>query len=209
MALTLYYSPGACSLAVHIVLEWIGADYSAVTVNTSDPFYLEINPAGAVPALDYGGDQSLTQCGAILQYLADRFPTSKLAEAPSNEARAEISRWSSFLTGDLHPAFFPIFMPQRYTIDTTEHALFEVKKAGIILVLKKLGIVEQHLKGRDWFVGDQRSIIDAYSVPMIRWASSLLETGLKSFPSIHSHHQRMLSDPAVRKTMVAEGLIKT
>ena len=72
--LKLYYYPGACSLAPHLVLEWIGAPYEAIRVKLGDPAYNAINPAGAVPALDTGEGWILTQAGAVLHYLARRFP---------------------------------------------------------------------------------------------------------------------------------------
>ncbi|HEY8138217.1 MAG TPA: glutathione S-transferase N-terminal domain-containing protein, partial [Methylocystis sp.] len=100
--LKLYYYPGACSLAPHLVLEWIGAPYEAVRVNLGDPAYNAVNPAGAVPALDTGEGWILTQAGAVLHYLARRFPEARLGSDGSPRDEAELDRWSHFLTGDLH-----------------------------------------------------------------------------------------------------------
>ena len=127
---TLFYSPGACSLAVHIVLEWIGAPYEAVRVDHHAPEYRQINPAGAVPAFDYGGDRPLTQCSAILMYLAQRHPEANLLDDRSPEAASQVQKWAAFLTGDLHPAFFPLFMPGRYTISKEPAAQADVAAAG-------------------------------------------------------------------------------
>lgn len=126
---TLYYAPGACSLSVHIVLEWVGATYKAVKVNPADPDYLKVNPAGAVPTLDIGTEAPLTQCSAILQYLARRHPRFELDEHGNQERDA----------GDLHPAFFPMFMPHRYTTDDAEAALANVRAAGMLLVNRSSG----------------------------------------------------------------------
>lgn len=204
---TLYYAPGACSLSVHIVLEWIGRPYEAKRVNPGDPDYLRVNPAAAVPALDIGTDAPLTQCAAILRYLARRHPEADLGDGSTIEREAELERWSSFLTGDLHPAFFPVFMPGRYTVATDDQALADVRAAGKALVEKKLAIIDRHLEGRAHFLGAKRTIVDAYSVPMIRWASSVLG-GLERYPDIARHHAALLADSGVQRAMVDEGLVK-
>ena len=76
----LYYSPGACSLSDHIVLEWTGAPYEAVRVSREErqtPAFRKLNPAGAVPVFEQDG-WVLTQNAAILNYLADKFQQAKL-----------------------------------------------------------------------------------------------------------------------------------
>jgi glutathione S-transferase len=205
---TLYYAPGACSLSVHIVLEWVGADYKAVKVSPADPDYRKINAAGAVPALDIGGTQALTQCSAILKYLARKFPQAELDMHDNLEQEAELTRWSAFLTGDLHPAFFPVFGSQRYTTDTSESALKNVKAAGLLLVEKKLALIDQHLEGKDYFVGNRRTYVDAYSIPMVRWAKNMLPGGLAKFSNVSRHHERLIQDEAVIRVMTDEGLLQ-
>ncbi|OON62506.1 glutathione S-transferase [Massilia sp. KIM] len=203
---TLYYKPGACSLAVHIVLEWVNAEYKAVRVNKADQDYLSINPAGAVPALDIGNGVILTQCSAILQFLARQYPEAALDAHPDAQSEAQLARWAAFLTGDLHPAFFPVFMPERYTTDTSEIALKNVKAAGLLLVEKKLRIIDQHLQGRDYFLGSRRTYADAYSVPMVRWAKSLLPGGLARFSNIERHHEQLTKDKTIVQVMKDEGI---
>lgn len=203
---TLYYSPGACSLAVHIVLEWLGEPYHAVKVDAHDSAYRTINPAGAVPAFDFGGEAPLTQCAAILHFLARTHPKANLTTSGSPVEAAQIDRWSAFLTGDLHPAFFPIFMPGRYTVSTEASSLEDVREAGRRLVKTKLTLLDDQLAGKAWIVDDQRTLVDAYATPMIRWAASMLPDGVAGFPSIAAHHKKMLKDPAVERVLKAEGL---
>jgi glutathione S-transferase len=203
----LYYLPGACSLSVHIVLEWLGVRYEAIRVNPADPAYREMNPAAQVPALDIGGPQLLTQCAAVLRYLARVHPAAELDHNTSPEAEAELERWSAFLTGDLHPAFFPVFAPQRYTTATDEAAKEHVKRAGLSLVRQKLDLLEAHLATRTHVVGSKRTIIDAYTVPMVRWASSMLPDALADYPAVRSHHGGLLADPGVRAALRQEGLV--
>jgi glutathione S-transferase len=204
----LYYAPGACSLAVHIALEWVGRPYEAIRSNPADPEYLKINPAGAVPALDIGTDVPLTQCAAILQFLARRFPDAELDVGPNLERTAEMERWASFLTGDLHPAFFPIFMTQRYTTSTDETSLAHVREAAMALVRKKLSLLDKQLEGRKYVLGSERTFVDAYTVPMVRWAASTIPNALADYPDLKRHHEQMLANAAVQRAMRDEGLIK-
>ena len=205
MTPTLYYSPGACSLAPHIVLEWIGKPYQAVQVDYHDPEYRKINPAGAVPALDHGGVRPLTQCAAILNYLSIIHPSAGLLGGQSAEEAAELVKWTAFFTGDLHPAFWPVFMPFRYTTSTDEAALDAVRQAGLALVRIKLALLEEQLHGREWIVGDGRTFVDAYATPMLNWGASMLPDALAQYPSVSAHRERMLADPAVIRAMTAEG----
>ena len=205
---TLYYAPGACSLSVHIVLEWLDEPYRAVRVDYADPEYQKLNPAGQVPALDAGDGTLLTQCSAILAYLARTNPAAALAGEATALGHAQLDRWSAFFTGDVHPAFFPLFMPGRYTTAEDEASLSQVRAAGMSLVRKRLDLFEAHLNGRTYIVGDTRSYVDAYSVPMMRWASSMLPGGLAEWPAVKAHHDRMLADAGVERAMRDEGLIK-
>ncbi len=203
--ITLFYSPGACSLAPHIVLEWIGQPYEAVRVKLGDPDYLKINPAGAVPALDTGEGWILTQAGAVLAFLARRFPETGLAGGDSLREKAEIDRWSNFLTGDLHPAFFPYFLPPRYTLATEPAALQATKGAALKLVAKKLDLLDAHLAGRTFIAGDARTYVDAYAFPMMRWAAQAIDGGLSRWPAIAAHHDRLAEDEGVKRVLASEA----
>lgn len=199
----LFYHTGACSLAPHIVLEWIGAPYEEQNVEFGSPELLAVNPAGAVPALIEDDGWILTQCGAVLHYLADKHPEAGLGAEPGPRGAAELNRWSSFFTGDLHPAFFPLFLPARYTTDPDPAALEKVQDACRDLVRKRLGLLDDHLAGREWILG-KRSIIDAYAFPMIRWAAKLLPEGIKGWANIQALHDRIAADPAVQRVLARE-----
>lgn len=201
---TLYYAVGACSLAPHIVLEWIGAPYEAIKVQFGSKELLAVNPAGAVPTLREDDGWLLTQAGAILDYLAHKHPEAGLAGDGSLRARAEAHRWSAFLTSDVHAAFWPIFLPHRYTTDTGEAARKAVVGAGQKLVAKQFGILERHLQGREWILDGGRSVIDAYAFPMMRWAAAKLPEGLKDFPNVQALHDRLAADPAVQRVLASE-----
>ncbi len=202
----LYYAPGACSLAVHIVLEWIGAPYEAQAVKPGSPEILKVNPSGAVPALDTGEGWILTQVAAILRHLTRVHPQARLAGGEGLREQAEVDRWLCFFAGDAHPAFYPVFVAQRYTTATDEASLKAVRDAGLALVRKRFALMEAHLKERTFFLGDARSILDAYAFPVARWGAAALPGGLADFPAIRVHHEKIARDEGVRRALTAEGI---
>ena len=166
-----------------------------------------MNPAGAVPVLEDGLGHPLTQCAAILSYLAHKHPEADLLDERSLGSAAQLQRWMSFLTGDLHPAFFPIYFPGRYTVSADKKAQEDVRAAAIKLVRARLKLLDDQLAGHGWALGDKRTILDAYVTPMLNWAVSLIPGGLSDFPALEAHHKMMLRDPAVHKVMRDEGLL--
>jgi glutathione S-transferase len=201
----LYYSPGACSLADHIVLEWIGKPYEAVRVTREDrykPEYLAINPAGAVPALEHDG-WVLTQNAAILNYLADLHPDAGLGGDGSAKGRAEVNKWLAFANSDVHPAFHPIFGSTAYLEDA---ALIDKSKDAARAKVRTLyERADEQLKSRDWIAGDTRSIADPYLYVTYRWARG---TGvdLSGLDHLAAFAARVEADPAVQKVLKDEGL---
>ena len=201
---TLYYHAGACSLAPHIVLEWIGAPYTARSVEFGSPELKAVNPQGAVPVLVEDDGWVLTQAGAILHYLARKHPEAGLGGEDSLRGQAEIDRWSSFFTGDLHPSFFPFFSPHRYTTDDSEEALNSVREASKKLVAGRLDYLNAQLEGKDYILG-KRSIIDAYAFPMLRWAKMALDGGIAPYANVVALHDRLAADEVVKKVLAAES----
>lgn len=200
----LFYAVGACSLAPHVVLEWIGAPYEAQRVNYGAPELLAVNPSGAVPALREDDGWVLTQAGAILEYLAHKHPEANLKGGEGLRAAAEAHRWSAFFTGDLHPSFYPVFMPDRYTTEASKEALEAVQEAGRNLVRKRYRLLDDHLQGREWIL-EGRSVIDAYAFPMIRWGRKLLPEGLAAWPNVVALHDRLAADAQVKAVLAREA----
>ena len=200
----LYYSPGACSLADHIVLEWIGKPYEAVKLAREErykPEYLAINPAGAVPALEHDG-WVVTQNAAHVNYVADQPPESGLGEDGSAKSRAEVNKWLSFANSDVHPAFHPIFGSTAYLEDTA--IVDKTKDAARAKVRTLFERADAHLQGRDW-LADGRSVADPYLYVTYRWAraTGVDVSGLDNLAGLAS---RMEADPAVQKVLKDEGL---
>jgi len=200
----LYYSPGACSLSDHIVLEWIGQPYEAVRLSREQrqtPEYLAINPAGAVPAFEDDG-WVLTQNAAILNYLADRFPEARLGGDGSPRGRAEVNKRLAMANADIHPAFHPLFGAPAYLEDPV---LIERSKQAARDKLRVLfERVDRQLAGRDWITGS-RSIADPYLFVVTRWALAM-DVDLSGLDNLHRFFNHMLADPGVQRALQQEGL---
>ena len=200
----LYFTPGTCALADHIVLTWIGKPFEAQKVSREErqqPWFLKLNPAGQVPVYEEDG-WVLTQNGAILNYLADKFPESKLGGDGSPKSRAEINRWLAFVNSDVHPAFKPLFGAANYL---EEPALIEKAKENARQNLRKLfERLDGQLAGRDFVVGT-RSVVDPYLFVTLRWAEkqNVDLTGLGNL----AHFMRVMNeDTGVKKALaVQEG----
>jgi len=198
----LYYTPGACSLADHIALEWSGLPYEAVRVpreKRHSPEYLAINPAGAVPALEDDG-WILTQNAAILQYIADRAPREALTGDGTPRSRAEVNRWLGVLNSDVHPAFKPMFGGLNYLDDA---GAIERAKTDARTKLRALfERIDRQLVGREWIAGS-RSIADPYLFVVTRWAKGN-HVDLRGLDNLERYFKRMNGDAGVRKALAAE-----
>lgn len=199
----LYTTPGACSMADHIVLEWIGKPYTAQIVSREQratPEFKKLNPAGAVPVFE-DGDWVLTQNSAILNYLADKFPESKLGGDGTPKSRAEVNRWLGMLNADVHPAFHPLFGAANYL---GEEAAEKVKEAARRKLRGYFVRLDAQLSGRDWLAGT-RSIADPYLFIVLRWARAM-GVDLSGFHNLEAFEKRMRTDKGVQKVLKDEGV---
>lgn len=203
--LKLFYAPGTCALAPHIVLEWIGEPYELQKVKPSDPDYLKLNPLGQVPALIDGDSEVMNQADALLKYLAHKYPAAKLGDDGTLQDAYELDRWLAFLTGDVHPAFFPFFAPQRYAIDDSKTTQQSVKEKSYKLIDRVFKHLDAHLNGKDHIVGNRRTIADAYAFAMIRWGNAL-PNGLADYPNLSRFYQNLHEDEGVQRAMAQQGI---
>jgi len=200
----LYYSPGACSLADHIVLEWIGKPYEAVRVSREErksPEFLKLNPAGAVPVLQ-DGDWALTQNAAILNFLADSFPEAGLGGDGTPKGRAEVNRWLAFVNSDVHPAFKPLFGATSYLGD--EATIEKTKEAARKSLRGLFERADAQLANGEWIAGE-RSIADPYLYVVTRWAKAQ-GVDLSDLDNLARFSAAMEADAAVQKVLAEEGL---
>ena len=200
----LYFSPGTCALAPHIILCETGLPFETEKVNLSSKKtasggdYRAINPKGYVPALQLDDDAVLTEAGAVLQYLADSAPEKRLAPAAGSMEHYRLLEWLNFIASELHKTFGLLFKP---------NIAEETKQMVRDIIAARLDIVEKQLQGRDYLLGNQFSIADAYLFTVASWAPHM-KFDLGPWPAIQAYIQRVAARPAVRAAMVAEGLIK-
>ncbi|NMK45053.1 glutathione binding-like protein [Achromobacter sp. Bel] len=201
----LYYMPGACSLASHIVLEWVGKPYETHKLSRDElkgPDFLKVNPLGAVPAL-VDGDWAVTQNASILEYIAEQAPESKLLGDGSARSRAEVRRWLGFINSDIHKTFSMIFGASRFLGD--EDAQKELAGSASKLLTKLFSQLNAQLAGKPYLTGDAPSIADAYLYVVLRWAHAK-EVDLSGQDNLAAFFTRMEADKGVQAALKAEGL---
>ncbi|MEO8410917.1 MAG: glutathione S-transferase family protein [Propionivibrio sp.] len=202
----LYFAPGTCALAPHIALNWVGAVYQAEQVELNSDAYKKINPSGTVPAFDAGSGSIKTQAGAILTYIADRYPQAALGADADAESRFQLAEQMAFLTGDFHPAFWPFFSPQRYTTSENESDLEKIRTASHALVDRVMTKLDRQLGEHNGHVAlGRRTIADPYAFAMSRWADYLPKK-LSAYPAIRKFHDDMKEDPGVQAALAAHGI---
>src|SRR5690349_19601119 len=151
-AMKLYFLPGACSMSPHIVLRELGMkfDLDKVDRNTKQTAggedYLKVNPKGYVPALRLDDGQVLTEGPAIVQYLADQKPESKLAPKAGTLERYRLLEWLNFITSEVHKSFSPLFNPAADPV---------VKQYTTQNLEKKFDWINKQLAGKQYLTGDQ------------------------------------------------------
>lgn len=203
---TLFYRPGSCALAPHIVFEWSGLDYTATKAMRDDPELLKVSPAGVVPALVVDETRGLTQASAILQHIAVAVGRDDLLGYGDPVTRDQVAMWLAFFTGDFHPAFWPYFSPKSYIIDegTTHHPA--IVQAALERIDSGLSHINARLKGREYLVGDSKTVVDAYAVPMLRWAKHIDGIEFTKYTEIVRFYDHMIADKGVRAAMQEHGI---
>jgi len=202
----LYYKPGACSMASHIILNELGVsfdlDKTDTDANTTEAGadFLRISPNGYVPALETDDGDIITENPAVLQYLADQSPDAGLAPPNGTLARTRLQETLNFLSSELHKSFGPFFSGGEM-----DDARRKKADAG---VQRRVAHIERSLAdGRDFLMGDTFSVADAYAFVVLNWAG-FVGVSLDAHPNTQSYVARIAARPASIKTMIAEGLME-
>ncbi|CAN7276349.1 glutathione S-transferase N-terminal domain-containing protein [Devosia sp. LjRoot16] len=208
----LFYSPGACSMAVHIILEQVGAEFELFAVSvanrdTQGEPYLSINPKGRVPALRIPGEaRVLTELPAILRYLASRYPEHALGQAGDPLLEARITEWLAWLSGWVHSVGYGlIWRPERFDPDP-RHAAALAAQGNRIVEAASQDIERALADTPTWSVGERFSIVDPFLLVLYRWGSSIGFSMRDRYPAWTRHAQLTLQRPAVQRAMAREGL---
>jgi glutathione S-transferase len=198
----LYFAPGACSMAPHIVLREAGYTFDLEKVDlakkqtASGEDYTQINPKGYVPALRLGNGEVLTEAAITLQYLADQKPESGLAPKTGTMERYRLMEWLNFTSSEIHKQFGPLFNPK-----ITQ----EWKENQLDLLSRRFDYLTERLKGKPYLMGEQFTVADAYLFTVLNW-SNLFKVDLGKWPILKDYITNVAARPAVREAMRAEGV---
>jgi glutathione S-transferase len=202
--LTLYYCPGACSMASHITLEESGLPFEGKPLRlgkgeAQTPEYLAINPRGKVPALVVDG-RALTENVAIMSYVASQVAPGVLLPVDAYDAARAISTITWF-SNSVHPPWTHLQRPERFADDAAAHDTVKTTgRQGFIAALQE---IDAMLAGKDWLIGNQFTVADAYALVFYGWGARI-ELSMKDFVAYTAHKQRMLARPAVRRVLERE-----
>lgn len=199
-SMKLYYSPGACSLAPHIILRELKASFEKVKVDLRtkqterDEDFLKINPKGYVPFLVLEDQTTLSEVAVILQYLADKHPEAKLIPQFGSRERYTLLEWLHFISTELHKGFSPFFRK-----DTPEGYLQIAKDT----LTKRLEVIANRLANQDYVMGSQFTIADAYLFTVLRW-TQMIKFSLEPWPQLINYLKRIGDRPAVEEAIQCE-----
>lgn len=198
----LFYLPGACSLAPHIVLcetatpvILVKVDRATKQTDTGEN-YLDINPKGYVPAVQLDDGSVLTEAQVVLQYLGDQHPDRGLIPAAGTAERYKLQEWLSFVSTELHKTMGSFFNPKQTP---------EWREVMTGLLGLRLNWLEKQLEGREFVLGDF-SVADAYLFTVLNWAGRA-KFDLSPWPAVAAYHQRLSQRPSVQQAMKEEGLL--
>jgi glutathione S-transferase len=200
----LYYYPGACSLAPHIVAREAGIPLTLEKVDLANrttetgASYLAINPKGYVPALGLQDNSVLTEASAIIQYLADSQTAVDLAPANGTIERYRLLEWLGFISTEIHKGFGPLWNP------ATPDA---VKAATKERLATRFAYLDEKLGSQPFLMGSKFTIADAYLFTVVNW-TNFHGIDLSPFPNLQAFQARVAARPAVQQALEAEGLLK-
>jgi len=198
----LYYSPGACSLSPHIVLREAGLAFEPVMAPTKThklqdgTDYYTINPLGYVPMLELDDGTRLREGPAIVQYVADQVPSKNLAPAAGTLPRYRLQEWLTFIGTEIHKSFSPLFNPAMPE---------EGKKVFRDRLANRFAFVDKELAGKQFVMGDNFTVADAYLYTVTRWAKPMA-IDLTPYPNLQAHQKRVDARPAVQEALQLEKL---
>jgi glutathione S-transferase len=200
----LYFTPGACSMAPHILLRETGQKVELEQVDLaskktkSGADYKKINGKGYVPALQLDNGEVITEAPIILQYIADQKPESGLMPKAGTMERYRTQEWLNFVTSELHKGLGALFNPAV----PDAYRTMAIDRVGT-----RLDFLESKLQGKQYLQGDKFTAPDAYLFTILSWAPHL-KVSLDKWPGIQAYLGRVAARPQVQATLKAEGLTK-
>jgi glutathione S-transferase len=198
----LFYAPGACSHAPHILLREAGLDFAIEKVDLATKKtetgadFKAINPHGYVPALQLDNGTVVTEVAVINQYIADRVPAKKLAPANGTPERYALQSWLNFISAEVHKQLAPMFNPK---VPDDYKTMLKEKLAT------RFETINAHLSKQAFLLGESFTAPDAYLYTVLNWAK-YFAIDLAKWPAIKSFMDRVAARPSAQEAAKAEGL---
>jgi glutathione S-transferase len=199
----LYYAPGACSMAPHIValetgqkLDLVKVDIPSKKTEQGDDYW-KINPKGYVPALVLENGEVITEVAVICQYLADQRPQSGLISPPGSMQRYQEMSALNFAATEVHKQIGALFNPALTP---------EMREVQVATIGRRLNALEKMLTDRTYIMGERFTAADAYLFTVLNW-TKLHKIDVGRWPNIQNYIARVGERENVRKAMIEEGLI--
>jgi glutathione S-transferase len=203
--LELFQITGSTSFAARAALEEAGAEYATIDVHPrrreEAPGFAAANPLMRVPVLREGA-VVVYETGAVLLWIAERFPQAELAPPPGSPERGPYLRWMTWLANTLHTAWTPLTVPRFLTDDESGYP--GIARKGRESLDRYGAYLERELTGRQWCLGDDYSVADIYLYMLVGW-ESYADTQLGG-PEVHAHYERVGARPAIVRTRELEDL---
>lgn len=203
----LYYSKGACSLAIRILMHELGikGEFESVNLGTKQTEtgkdFISITSKGSVPALLLDDNSTvLTEGVAIQQYLADTHKGHAFLPPVGDFGRYRVLEWMNFVATDLHKNCSPLFNSK--IPDDLKESIFKPN------LKRSVDFVEKHLSTNKYLHGDAVSIADFYCFVVLRWLVKF-NMPLSKFPSIEQYFDRLQERKAFQAALKEEGLLES
>jgi glutathione S-transferase len=204
-----YYSPGACSLASHIVMCELGMTYTLDKVNLADKTcsngtYLTVNANGYVPALQTDKNEVITEGVAIMSYLADQKPEANLIPKAGTMDRYKMTQTLNFIATELHKNYSPIWAAKRISAnESVQTAVTDFYKANLS---NRFDYINQILAKNEFIFGNTFTVADAYLFTVLNW-NKMLGIDTSRWSSIDAYMTKIFKRPSVQKAMKEEGIL--
>lgn len=199
----LYYTPGACSLATHIVLREAGLPADIEKVNLANKTtqggddYLAVNPKGSVPALQLDDGDVLTEVAVVMQYVAEKAGAESLAPKAGSKERYRMNEWLNYVATEVHKGFGPLFKPN------TPDAYKAIVKENLA---RQFAYLDKRLADRSYLAGSTFTLPDAYLFTVLNW-TKFHKIDLSPYTNVTAFMERVAARPKVQEAMKAEGLL--
>lgn len=200
----LYYSKGACSLAVRIIIhelnlnaEFISVDLKTKKTEHGEDF-ISINHKNSVAALVLDSGEVLTENVVIMQYLADTHNATHLLAPTTDLKRYRILEWMNYLTTEIHKTYGPLFSPA-----TSEDMKQHYSRP---LLARKFQLIEDHLQKNHYLMGESFTLPDAYLFVMLRWLVPIAKLSFDQFPNLKRYFETLKQRETIQTSLKEEGL---